>query len=512
MTDKILVSIASEHATASRWRNGRLGPCESFENDETGWSAFEMFLKAAKSVPTYIMVDAVEEDYRFETLPHANGADREQLVARKLRQLYRNTPYCAAWVQGRDTGKRKDDIYLFAALTNPDVLFGWVQVLARQQTPVVGIYTLPVVSITLAERLKLKAQNLLLVTQHPSGLRQTVLREGKLRISRLTRLEAANGESRASAYAEEIQNTRLYLHALKVMTLDDQMTVVVLDKDDSLSELGHLISQRFVNTHVEHLSAAEIAMRLGVKSEVLAYGRDAIYLQILGQKTQGCNLAPAVLLAPYRRYRARRAIYAASAGVALGAAFWVGGNLWQRGEVAFETQRLSATTAIEKQKYEAVTLQFPKAPTSAANLKKSVEIVEKIRAEVRSPEAMLVAVSRALEDSPDVFLRSAVWRWGSQDAAQGAAAAIAPAGDHRQRAIIDAEIRPFRGDYRSAIGAIDRFTERLSRERHVGEVRILQLPINVSETSVLSGNTAKETQVQAATAQFKVEILLKPGI
>jgi hypothetical protein len=31
----------------------------------------------------------------------------------------------------------------------------------------------------------------------------------------------------------------------------------------------------------------------------------------------------------------------------------------------------------------------------------------------------------------------------------------------------------------------------------------------VSQTSVLSGNTAKETQVQAATAQFKVEVLLE---
>ena len=38
----------------------------------------------------------------------------------------------------------------------------------------------------------------------------------------------------------------------------------------------------------------------------------------------------------------------------------------------------------------------------------------------------------------------------------------------------------------------------------------MQLPINISQTSVLSGNTAKETQVQAATAQFKLELFLKP--
>lgn len=512
MTDKVLIAIAAEQATVSRWRDGKLGPCQNFENDEAGWAGFESFLKVAKGIPTYMMVDAVEEDYRFETLPHTQGRDRQQMIGRKLRQLYRNTPYYTAWMQGRDSGKRRDDIYLFAALTNPDMLFGWVQGLARQQTPLVGIYTLPVVSIALAERLKLKAQNLLLVSQHASGLRQTVLREGKLRLSRLTRLEAANGESRASAYAEEIQNTRLYLHALKVMTLDDHMTVAVLDKDDSLGELGHLVQQRFVNTRVEHLSRADVVTRLGVSPEVLAYGRDAIYLQILGQKTPGCNLAPSGMLTHYRRLKARRAIYGASAAAALAAVLWVGGNVWQRSEIDFETERLRAAATIEDQKYETVTRQFPKAPTSAANLKRTVEIAEKIRVSARTPEGMLVAVSRALEDSPGIFLRSVTWKWGAPETAELAGGGTPPASEHRQQATIEAEIRPFKGDFRAAITAIDRFVEQLSKEKNVAEVRVVQLPINVSETSVLSGNTAKETQVQAATAQFKLEVLLKPGV
>jgi hypothetical protein len=512
MADKLLISIESEQATVSRWRRGRLGLCECFENDEAGWAAFEAFLKSARALPTYVMVDAVEEDYRFETLPHTQGSDRQQLVARKLRQLYRNTPYCAAWIQGRDRGKRRDDIYLFAALTNPDTLFGWVQALGRQQTPVVGIYTLPVVSITLAEQLKLKAQNLLLVSQHHSGLRQTMLCDGRLRLSRLTRLDTGNGDSLTSAYAEEIQNTRLYLHALKVMNLDDQMTVALLDKDDSLGELSRTIQQSFVSTQVEHLTASVIAARLGVSRDAVAHGRDAIYLQALGQRKQSCNLAPVGMLAPYRRYWAQRAIYATSAGVALAAALWVGGNLWQRSEVDFETQRLHAATAIEQRKYEEVTLLFPKAPTSAANMKRTVEFAERIRTEARTPEATLVAVSRALEQNPSVFLRGLVWRWGSQQAAEGTAAGAAQAEDVRQRTIIDAEIRPFRGDYRSAIGSIDRFADQLSKDKNVADVRVLQLPINVSETSVLSGNTAKETQVQATTAQFKLEILLKPNL
>ena len=511
MADKVLISIAAEQGTAGRWRNGRLGACQSFANDEAGWAAFETFLKSAAGVPAYIMVDAVEEDYRFETLPHTRGHDRQQLVGRKLRQLYRNTPYCSAWMQGRDSGRRKDDIYLFAALTNPDMLFGWVQALARQQTPLVGIYTVPVVSVGLAERLKLKAQNLLLVSQHASGLRQTVLRDGKLRLSRLTRLEASSGESRVSAYAEEIQNTRLYLHALKVMTLDDHMTVALLDRDDSLRELCQLIQKRFANTHVEHLSREYIVDRVGVAPEVLANSRDAVYLQILGHQAPGCNLAPAGLLAHYHRYQARRVTYGASLAVALAAILWVGANVWQRSELNLESERLRAATIMEQQKYESVTRQFPKAPTSAASLKKTVELVEGIRAEARTPEPMLLRLSRALEDSPGVFLRSVEWKSEPAGVADVAGVSKTPAREHRDQAIVDAEIRPFKGDYRSAIATIDTFVERLSREKGVSDVRIVQLPINVSQTSVLSGNTAKETQVQATIAQFKLGVYLKPN-
>ncbi|MBL8527785.1 MAG: hypothetical protein JNL68_08890 [Burkholderiales bacterium] len=509
VADKILISIAAEQGTVARWHNGRLGSWHTFANDEGGWTAFEALLKSAAGVRAYVMVDAVEEDYRFETLPHARGRDRQQLVTRKLKQLYRNTPYCSAWMQGRAVGKRKDDIYLFAALTNPELLFGWVQAVARRQSPLVGIYTLPMVSVELAERLKLKAQNLLLVSQHASGLRQTILRDGKLRLSRLTRLEAASGDSRLEAYAEEIQNTRLYLHALKVMALEDHMTVALLDQDDSLRDLGQLVQKGFANTHVERLTRGDIVDRLGIAPEVLVRGRDALYLHVLGQRTPDCNLAPSGLLAHYHRYQARRAAYGASAAAALAATFWVGSNLWQRSELRLETERLRTATIVEQQKYESVTQQFPKAPTSAANLKKTVELAAHLRADARTPERALVKLSHALDESPGIFLRSVLWKSAPPDLSEVAVAGSASTGERQDHAIIEAEIRPFKGDYRSAIATIDSFVERLSQEKGVAAVKVLQLPINVSQTSVLSGNTAKETQVQAATAQFKLEILLK---
>jgi hypothetical protein len=71
MAEKLLVAISAQNATVARWRGARLAKCESFVNDAGGLAAFKEYLAALPDMPAEIMVDAVEEDYRFETLPHA---------------------------------------------------------------------------------------------------------------------------------------------------------------------------------------------------------------------------------------------------------------------------------------------------------------------------------------------------------------------------------------------------------------------------------------------------------
>src|SRR5262245_27931472 len=145
MAEKLLVAVSAQNATAARWRGSRLTECQQFGNDAGGLAAFREYLAAVPDAPAYVMVDAVEEDYRFETLPHALGPDRAQMAARKLKQHYRNTPYMTAWRIGRDTGKRRDDRYLFSALTNPEIVTDWLEAIVARGLPVSGVYLLPLV-------------------------------------------------------------------------------------------------------------------------------------------------------------------------------------------------------------------------------------------------------------------------------------------------------------------------------------------------------------------------------
>ena len=121
---------------AARWLGGRLSKSVVFENNEGGLAAFKEHLAREPNLPAHMIVDAVEEDYRFESLPHSFGSDRGEMITRKLKQHYRNTPYCSARIQGRDPGKRRDDRYLFCALTNPELIAGWQQAIIERELPV----------------------------------------------------------------------------------------------------------------------------------------------------------------------------------------------------------------------------------------------------------------------------------------------------------------------------------------------------------------------------------------
>jgi len=464
------------------------------------------------------VVDTVEEDYRFEMLPHTFGSDRTEMVGRKLRQYYRNTPYYTASLQGRDTAKRRDDRYLFSALTNPNLVNTWLQPILARGLPVAGIYLLPVVSAALLDKLGVRPADLLVVAQHSGGLRITFFRDGKFLLSRLTRAEASRGENRAAFISAEISNTLLYLHALRTTILDEQLTVLLLDRDDKLVDIADRVARDNPSYKCVRIGAGELALRVGVELAQLAASPDVIYLHLLGLQAPASNLIPLHIAAGYRRYQMRRAIYATAGAVAAIATVWGLHNVYQAIDANAQGVDAARQTAVLQVRYREVTQQFPAAPTSAHNLKKTVEIAQRLMKTARTPELMMIVISKALEASPAIALKEFDWKFGPTEIESGvtspppvstpAVPATGSASFRKQSGLIQGEIRPFRGDYRAAIDTITTFADRLKGDPAVEEVRIVKLPLNISPTLSLSGNTL-DSQAPSGTAEFKLVVVLK---
>ncbi|HSS46971.1 MAG TPA: hypothetical protein VLL03_06115 [Burkholderiales bacterium] len=512
MADKIFLCVSASQATAGHWRGGKLVSVQVFANDQNGWSGFNGLLQSSPGAPVHLMVDTVEEDYRFENLPHSFGSDRREMIARKLRQLYRNNPYSRAWLQGREPDKRRDDRFLFAALTNQDFIAGWLKVIEAQQAPLAGIYLLPMASHNLLKKFGLdNTSNLLLVTQNSAGLRQTFFHDQRLRISRLTPLETISNESRITEYAEEIGNTRLYLAAVKVIPLEEPLLVVILDQSETLAGLSRELVKRQSNVLCQNFGRSEIVAKLGVAPELLQLSPDVLYLHMLGELQPDINLAPEEKTRRFWRYAASRRLYAASIAVALIALLWCGANLYQQFDYKEEAARALQQASQQQVLYLEVTKQFPAAPTSAENLRNAVEIAQKIKQSAHSPELMFAAISHVLDASPGVVLKSVSWKYGTEsleaepDQTRQPSAASGP---KKQIGVIEAEIRPFKGDYRAAITSINSFVEKLRNDKAVAEAAIMQLPLNVNPGTSLSGNTT-DSREQTSSAPFKVTLSLR---
>jgi hypothetical protein len=524
MADQLLIAISAQDATVVDWRGKRILECRTYGDGEQGLAAFREYLAQVGNVPVRIMVDAVEEDYRFESLPHTTGSERATIVTRKLKQHYRNSPYVGATLLGRDAGKRRDDRFLFSALTNPELITNWLEAVVARGLPVAGIYLLPSVSTALVERLNQKAANLLLVAQHANGLRLTFFRDGQFRLSRLTRGDSGKLENRSRYFAEEISNTRLYLHALRTMTLDEPLQVALIDRTDELADVAAGVMRENPSLECVRFGRQDLSARLGVSESLLETSPYAIYLQLLGLKEPDSNLAPPNVTAGYRRHQATRAVYAGCGIAALAALAWIGVNVFNMMTVRGDTETAARQTATLAAQYQEATRQFPQAPASAENLKKAVEIAQKLRESARSPQRVMALISRAVEATPAIVVKEVGWKYGpaeieaegrrqpaSEAGASNATAGLASA--RKESALVDGEIRPFRGDYRSAINTINSFASRIGENPDVLEVRIVKLPLNVNPSLSLSGSTLDNPeQAQNVAAEFKLVVVMKPTL
>ena len=521
MANKILLCISSVQTVAAHWRGNNFVRCEVFPADEAGLEAFAEFLKSTGNALAFVAADTVEEDYRFDTLPHATGSDRAALLDRKIRQYYRSTRFVSALPRGRAGDKRRDDRYLFAALTNPALVDPWLTAIAQHGSPVAGVYLASMLTCALLPKLNIAVPRVLVAAPHSSGLRLTFYKDGEFCSSRLTRTIPKDANDAAQMLVTELSNTRMYLSTLNLDSLDEPLSVVFLDRDDSLGPIIEHIAGDGHGLDCTCIGREALIRQLQVSPQHLDLALETIYLRLMAEKPPVANLAPASITAGHRLLQRKNALYTASAAVAVAGMVWTGYNLWNIHYATQEAADAARRTAAAQLQYKEITRTFPAAPTTSDNLIKAVSIYQQVVKSVRSPQPYMQIVSRALDASPEIFLQEISWMYGTERAETAAASATAartakPAGTPgisvlQQSGTLTGEIRPFQGDFRAAIVSINRVAERLARDPAVADVKVLKLPLNVNPELALSGNT-RDAADQAGVAEFKIALTLKPSV
>ncbi len=545
-TNKIVLCATANQLLAGVWHAGKLQGCQSFFNHEDGFAAFVEFMQSHQSVPVYLMVDAVEEDYRLESLPHTTGSAKRELINRKLNQFYRGLDYRTAHFISRDKDKRKDDNYLFAALNNDEFMKGWIAALQQLDAQLVGIYLLPMLSRLLVRQLKLTGSNILLCEKLSSGLRQSYFHNGYLSMSRLVPNVPDDASKLAYFYLVETEKTRLYLMSKRFISLDTRMQLVLVSVDGETQSISQAISQE-QGMDCLNINLTEMLKNLDLPLGQLRQQPELLHMQLLADGNLVDNLAPEKLTKSYRFKQLSQAIKLASLLIGItgvSAAAWM---LLQGLSHQSAYEQALQDTVLQEYRYREAARNFPVTAIDAGNLQIAVELDKKIADYPKSPRRMMQVLSAALappaqgtlnkdtlnKDMPvqaldNVQLNRLRWMFSEdinvkdddklmplpQSSAtpsqvNNSAPISAQPGALHEIGFVTAEIIGFNGDYRAAINTVNRYVTNLQSDQRVAAVEVLQEPVNVSSYVDLKGSTADEQSMLKQSAHFKLKVILK---
>ena len=518
LSNKRTLFVSADRATVYQTRSGALEHAYVFSSDEFGRQQFARYLEETTKSPLYVLVDVVEEEYRQDVIPHVRGADRRSVLERKHARLFRGTKYCHSIIQGREGDGRKDDKVLLTAITKPEIVSSWVEIAASEKVPVAGIYSLPILSQHMLKKIGATGSNVLLISmQSGSGLRQTFFRDGQLKISRLAQMPKMGSVPYASHLMGELEKLRRYLNSLALISRDAPLQIYILSHGELLEELENHCR----DTDDEKfflVDTIDINKRLGVADSFNSIYAEPAFSQLLLDVSPKNHYAIDDETTYYSLHRLRGALYAASALILLGGIAWSGFNFLQA--VSLKQQALDAAEKADfyQVRYEAAREGLPPTPVEPHQIKKAVELVERLRHYKSSPLRMMSALGQPLNEHPQTQIDRIRWRSSIDPTAPvddqeranttetNQSVQTSPQFSHYDIAVVDAYLTEFNGNYREAIEVVDDFARILREQTNAHSVEVLRYPLDTESGANLTGLAVNNDA--APEARFSLKIIL----
>ncbi len=374
-----------------------------------GAAAFERYLAQVPTTPTRIFTDLSEEDLRLDNIPHVGARDRDAIVARKLSQIYRNTPYRYAQVQGREGEGRRDDRVIYTAVTNPEVLRVWLEMIERLKVPLEGIHSAAVFSGVLLDELDLLFPHMLLVTFTPGdAMRQTYFRDREIRFSRLTPIDLAEGQTLGGMVAEETTRTWQYLDSLRNFAHDDRLEVCVLVHRNDRANVESALRD-FAQLQYRLLDMDEVAIKLGLKPPPLDSTAEEVMVHLFLMRKAPNHFATPEMRR-YATHRSARILVSQLAAGAIGVSVaWGAWNLWRAFQETESDQKVSQQIVALNRETDEIVRSLPSFGVGGTTMRDAVTFYNGALRGYPTITDFLLPVSTVLRGHPDVKLLQVSW-------------------------------------------------------------------------------------------------------
>jgi len=513
-----LLYLTASRLTAHSLSRASLAVDATFERNDSGLAAFAKYLAGSGHL-YYLVVDVVEEDYHQDTIPYLGRSDRRQVLSRKLAQRYRDTSLTLSMSLGYEKSERRNEKVLYASFSNTQQFQPWLNALERSQCRLAGIYSTALLAPALIKGAGLKLPRCLLVSVQQTGLRQSYVEDGKIRFSRVGRLNLEDIAAVAAACASESARLQQYLVTMRVLpTATTPIDVMVLAAGQYHAALTEACrSSELLRFHV--VNADTQCGAAGLKSYPPDAPCEALFLHAVANDAPAEQFAQAQHRHHYRLWQISRGLYLAGMTVLAAGLLYAGERMLEaytlRGQIESDQARYQALST----EYARLTASFPPTPTSTENLKATIKQYRMLQAQTATPGYLYAEISKTLAGFPQVEIASIDWRIGKPPAEIGAKAAAPRASaptptDGTPAAAVDAGyalavvsarvVGARRVDLRSITDMADQFIATLKKNPQL-QVWGIHMPFAITAVDTLSGEIGSERAI-AEDAAFSVTV------
>ncbi|MFC1751255.1 hypothetical protein ACFL2V_20935 [Pseudomonadota bacterium] len=472
-----------------------------FEDAAASVAAFGKYVAQQSDVPSAMVVDVVEEEFRTEHIPHVIGTDRKHLLARKTSAMFRQTPFRNAQIIKREKRGRKDDLVLFSALTRPQIMEPWLAKLRSNKVPLVGIYSMAMLAQLLVKRLNIEHSNMeVLSIQQGELLRQSFVNDRALKSSRLAYLDTESDASCLKSILSEVERNHQYLGRLQLLKIGEPVVVYLLSEGEQLEYLhaGCVDSDRF---KFNLLDLNDVAAKIGLDQTLSADQSELFFCYLLSRWLPEGNYGAGIERRYYKQYRLRNQLKVASVLLAMVSCGWSVSHV-------LDGYALSQTTADLSEHIEMLALDYKRQAAALPDLNYSPKVIRAAvvndqALQARKPSALgaLAIVGSVLLKHKNVAVDELSW---------GVEVMVDDFGEETQVDVakIKAHLEQFPQDFQRAFQQVDAFTKDLNQNPLVQNVEALSLPLSTSPKSSLTGESQRIGLVPVA--KFELKIRLKP--
>lgn len=512
--------LTNSRAVSIVTRGKRIAARREFAVSGAGADEFQRHLATLKNVPMHVFTDLAEEDFRLDTIPHVGANDREAIFARRLAQIYRNSAFRHAVLQGRETDGRRDDRVLYTSVTNPEVLRPWLEAIERLRVPLSGIHSAALFSATLLDELDLEFQHALLVTFTPGhALRQTYFRNGEFKFSRLTPLDMEEGQTLGAFVAEEVTRTWQYLDSLRHFGADDRLEVCVVVHAGDRREIEPAL-RGFAQIQYRVLDIEQVSAKLGLKPAPLGSSAEEVFVHLFLLRPGENHYATPEARRHATLRTARQVLNQVSAAVLAVGLAWGGYNLTRILQASAADDRVGQQLQAYNREYDEITRGLPSFGVGGSAMRDAVSFYNSSIRAFPSIHDFVGPLSGVLGAHPEVRLAQMSWQATDdpkamptltlapprnpppvKSLAKGSDAAVpAPSeqganpvfGTGRYEiALIEATVRVPNNDFRGALEHVERLAADISKLRGYS-AQVVESPLDLRPALALQGRLGGE--------------------